>query len=89
MGCIPGIALLTVFLALGILGIAGAYRRWSWLIDPDDRHWWNKYYSQAMLKRLFGSRVLLVYTYVVASLFIAVGLYGFLVNRSSLLECLR
>jgi hypothetical protein len=76
-----------MFMVLGIVDIVGAYRRWGWLIDPDEQRWWSKYYSQAMLKRWFGRRFLLVYTYVVGGLFIGVGLFGFAINWPSLLDC--
>jgi len=87
MHCAPGIAFLIIFIVLGILGVVGAYFRWSWLIDPDEQRWWSRYYSQVMLKRWFGRRFVLVYTYVVGSLFIGVGLFGFVANWPSLLEC--
>lgn len=69
--------------------IAGAYFRVSWLVDPDDRHWWSRYYSQAMLKQWFGRRFVLVYTYGVGALFIAAGFFAFIVNWSSLIDCFR
>jgi small-conductance mechanosensitive channel len=89
MNCAPGIVFLTGFIALGVLGIAGAYFRWAWLVDPANEHWWSRYYSQATLKRWFGRRVVLVYTYVIGALFIVAGLFGFIVNWSSLTNCFR
>ncbi len=87
MSCAPGIIFLTMFIAMGVLAIVGAHYRWAWLIDPNDLGWWSRFYSQAMLKRWFGRRFVLAYTYGVGALFIAAGLFGFIVNWSSLINC--
>jgi len=50
----------------------GTYRRWKWLVDPPSHMW--SYYSQALLKHLFGHRFLVVYTSVVGLLLIAFSL---------------
>lgn len=51
---------MAVFVA-GVLLILGAYRRWKWLVDPPEEMW--PYYSQALIKRLFGTRFLVLATY--------------------------
>ena len=50
-----------LLLGVGLALIYGAYRRWSWLIDPPDYLW--PVYSQAFLKKLFGRRVVIGWTY--------------------------
>ncbi len=60
--------------ALGVLTIIGAYRRWSWLVDPPAYLW--PFYSQAFLKRIFGTRVVVIFTYLVGLTLIALAVLG-------------
>jgi len=67
---------ITFFLLVIILGaglVIGAARRWSWLVDPPEEYWFV--YSQSFIKKLFGTRVLLFFTYTMGLLTIAVGIY--------------
>jgi hypothetical protein len=52
-----------LFLALGLITIWGAYKRWRWLVDPPDN--WPPFYSQVVIKRWLGRGFLLYSTYVV------------------------
>ena len=49
--------------------IYGAYRKWSWLVDPPEYLW--PVYSQAFLKKLFGRRVVIGWTYLFGIVFVA------------------
>ena len=49
--------------------IYGAYRKWSWLVDPPEYLW--PVYSQAFLKKLFGRRFVIGWTYLFGILFVA------------------
>ena len=55
----------------GIVLLMGAHRRWAWLIDPEE----DAGGSQAFLKRMFGKRFLLYYTYLLGLLFTISGFY--------------
>ena len=46
------IAMLQIFVILGILVIIGAKKRWSFLVDPPESWWW--FYSQSLLRKVFG-----------------------------------
>ena len=58
---------------MGMTLIIGAFRDWKWLVDPPSQMW--SYYSQALLKRLFGRRFLVAYTYFVGFLIVAFSLW--------------
>jgi len=60
-----------VFVIVGILSVQGVRMRWGWLIDPPDDLW--PVYSQAMIKKLFGSAALERYTMWTGVMFLAVG----------------
>jgi len=50
--------------AFGILAATlawGAYRRWGWLVDPNVAAW--PFYSQSFIKKFFGRRAVLHFTY--------------------------
>jgi len=67
---------ITFFLLVIILGaglVIGAAQRWSWLVDPPEGYWFV--YSQSFIKKVFGTRVLLFFTYAMGLLAIAVGIY--------------
>lgn len=52
---------LALMLATGLLLIVGAYRQWAWLVNPPDHLW--PFYSQALIKRVFGIKFLIIFTY--------------------------
>jgi len=64
----------TLIVAIGLTLIYGAHARWRWLVDPptDMRF----YYSQAVLKRVFGVRFVVIYTYFLGLMFIAFAVWG-------------
>ncbi len=61
-------------LAMGLILVVGAYRRWRWLVDPPLRL--SPYYSQALLKRVLGPRLLVAFTYLIGLLIIATAALG-------------
>lgn len=63
-----------LFIALGCLLVFGAYKQWPALVDPSEEVAWS--YSQAFIKRMFGKKFLLVYTYAIGFLFIALACIG-------------
>ena len=60
---LPGTLIAALFFILGLMLIIGAYRRWKWLVDPPDHMLPG--YSQAFLKKLFGSPFVVGFTYVI------------------------
>jgi len=60
--------------ALGVVTIIGAYRRWRWLVDPPIALW--PYYSQAFLKRIFGTKFVIIFTYLIGLLLMALAVLG-------------
>jgi len=68
---------LLFFLIIGFGGtvlIYGALKNWPLLVDPPEKMAY--YYSQALIKKLFGKKFLLIETYVLGILFILVGITG-------------
>jgi hypothetical protein len=55
----------------GILLIWAAKARWWLLVDPPKSL--STVYSQALIKRLFGTRFLILFTYCLGVLFVAAG----------------
>jgi len=55
------IAMLQIFLVLGVLIIVGARRRWRFLVNPPGS--WSWFYSQAFLKKVFGVNGTIVLCY--------------------------
>ena len=68
--------LLTAFFGIGCILVIGARQKWAWLVDPPDEMW--PFYSQAFIKRFFGRRVLIGYTYVTGGVFMLLSLAFFL-----------
>ena len=62
----------TGFALVGILLLVGAYRKWSWLIDPPTDYWF--FYSQSLVKLIVGRAGLIWFTYLLGSLFVVGGL---------------
>ena len=58
-----GIIIAIGFLLCGVALIIGTHERWGWLVDPPTEMW--PYYSQAFLKKFFGSRFVIGFTYVI------------------------
>ena len=74
MNNLQGLLLDVVFLLAGVVLCVGASHKWDWLVNPSDRMW--PYYSQAVIKRLFGRRFTIGFTYFLGVLFIAAALFG-------------
>jgi hypothetical protein len=71
------IFLIVVMSLLGLLGVlilCGALFKWKWLIDPDEKY--ANIYSQAKLKKIFGIKILLIYTYIMGCGFILISVFG-------------
>ena len=64
------IATLQIFIVLGALVIIGARKRWSFLVDPPESWWW--FYSQSLLKKLFGTRGIVLLCYIAGAVGIIV-----------------
>ncbi|MGH7813600.1 MAG: hypothetical protein ACREQI_06310 [Candidatus Binataceae bacterium] len=62
MGKIGTLAGGVAFMLLGGAIAWGAVRRWDWLVDPPVETW--PFYSQALLKKLFGTRAVVYITFV-------------------------
>ena len=64
------IVMASFFIFLGALLLLATRQRWRF-VDPPDSWWWVS--SQAMVKKLFGSRFAIALSYFVAVGFIVVG----------------
>ena len=62
------------FIAAGLALIYGAKKRIKWLIDPDENDW--NWYSQALIKKLFGKQFTIYWTYFLGVLFIIFSIFG-------------
>jgi hypothetical protein len=62
------------FIAAGILMSFGTYKRWAWLVDPPREY--RFVYSQSAIRALFGERGVIIWTYVMGAVFVAVGVFG-------------
>jgi len=81
MGYALGIVFVLFFSVAGVVFLVGANRRWRWLVDPPPELWLC--YSQSLVRRVFGERTVIAYTYIMGILFLAasmVGLYNGLTN---------
>jgi len=67
MDCL-GILIAVFFFIIGLILIIGAHRGWEWLVDPPTDMW--PYYSQAFLKKFFGSGFVVGFTYVIGFLIV-------------------
>jgi len=68
------IIVLLLISCIGAALIVGAYRRWKWLIDPPTE--WAWFYSQSWVKKSFGQKTLLVYTYIIGCMIFFLGVAG-------------
>lgn len=71
------IALILVFMFIGVTLVYGAYKKWAWLIDPPSNEWWSMFYSQVTIKKLIGTRGTTIFTYILGVIFISVGVMYF------------
>src|SRR5437773_4269785 len=58
-----------LLLGAGVATIYGAYRKWSWPVDPPDYLW--PVYPQAFLKKPYGRRFVIGWTYFIGIVFVA------------------
>jgi hypothetical protein len=68
------ILFLIFMITLGLLLISGAYRRWRWLVDPPTELW--PFYSQSLIKKLFGKHAVVYFTYLVGFGIIVISIMG-------------
>ena len=61
-----------VIMSLGVALILGAFFRLSGIVDPPTN--WAPFYSQALIKKLFGVYFLRLFTYALGILFVSVSL---------------
>lgn len=61
---------------VGATLLFGAFKQWQWLVNPPTE--WAWFYSQSFIKKIFGKKGLLIYTYLIGFLFLAVGIAGIL-----------
>ena len=73
MDKLPGISFFALVIIFGVVLIAGAAQKWSWLIDPPEKYWYL--YSQSFMKKVLGERAVLLFTYGMGMLCVAVGVY--------------
>jgi len=59
------------FVGSGWILLRGALQRWEWLVDPPTEYWF--FYSQSLLKLLFGSEGCRALTIAMGAMFMAVG----------------
>lgn len=59
-------------IALGIIFILGAVKKWKFIIDPPNYLW--PFYTQALVKKIFGRKTLIIQTYFWGILSLAFGL---------------
>lgn len=68
------ITFLLLFFFAGVASCVGAYRRWKWLVDPPEELW--LVYSQAFIRRVFGKKFTIGFTYFLGILFIVGAVIG-------------
>lgn len=64
-----GLLFLLLFTVIGFLLMIGTYKKWSLLLDP-----LPEFYSQYMLKKIFGSKFIVIFNYFMGVLFIVLSL---------------
>jgi hypothetical protein len=70
-----GFVALIGIISAGLLLVLGTYLRWPRLIDPPSD--WGPFYSQALIKRMFGRSFLIGYTYALGVLIVVAGVAAF------------
>lgn len=68
-----GLLFLFLFTVVGILLMIGTYKKWPILVDPP-----QEFYSQYMLKKIFGSKFIVIFNYFMGVLFIVLSLIAIL-----------
>lgn len=68
----PYVIITALALVGGSMLIVGAYQRWSWLVDPPTRFW--PFYSQSLIKRVFGATTALLVTYFIGLILVSLGI---------------
>jgi len=68
------IFVLIVVSFVGAILLFGASKQWQWLVNPPTE--WAWFYSQSFIKKTFGKKGLLIYTYLIGFLLLAVGVVG-------------
>jgi len=69
-----GILFAAFFFVAGVMLCIGAYRKWNWLVDPPDDMWLS--YAQAFIKRIFGKKFTIFFTYFLGIVFMFVAISG-------------
>lgn len=69
---ILGICFVLFFIIAGFVLVFGAKKRWPMLVDPAEGLW--LIYSQAFIKKLFGKKFLIYFTYFLGLSFICCGI---------------
>lgn len=60
-------------IALGVMLIIGAWKRWPWLVDPPEKYWFID--SQAFIKKFLGPRAAVYFAYFMGIVTVAVSVY--------------
>ncbi len=68
-----GVMFFLAVISLGAVLVFGTAQRWRWLVDPPEDYWF--FYSQAFIKKFFGARAVVSFTYVIGFAFIVVGIF--------------
>ena len=63
---VQNLAILSMMLVAALALLYGAKQRWKFLVDPPEWLWLC--YSQAFLKKTFGARFVVVFTYALGAL---------------------
>ncbi|MBA8889901.1 hypothetical protein FHW12_004148 [Dokdonella fugitiva] len=63
----------TIVAAAGVMLVAGAHRRWAWLVDPPTALWFC--YSQSFLKAIGGTEFCRSATFAMGYLLFAAALF--------------
>ena len=74
LNCLQELLFDTGFSTIGAILVVGAFRRWKWLVDPPLSL--APYYSQAVLRKIFGQTALVYFTYFLGLLFFALGCFA-------------
>jgi hypothetical protein len=74
MSDLISIIFILFFFVAGIVLVVGARRKSNWLVNPPDELW--ACYSQAFIKKLFGQRFLIGFTYFLGVLFVLFSVLG-------------
>lgn len=83
---VNNMAVFFTVLTVGVILFYGAHKKWPLLVDPPD--WLAFVSSHAALKKLFGSRPLLQFIYLLSALCIVVGVIGLGENAKAFVKML-